>query len=324
MEQARGDDGALRDAAAGTTEPMRTYFDQNRLGPETDRRFHACDLERVGGYVQIVPTVVEQMAPLVDVGTWGRNEARLLEQAAEAERAGDSLRKKGLDQQRWWNSQWRQTDGLYRIDRMSREEHALVENLLGPDGFAPECFPDARGPLDEHNDAKIVAQVVARGGTMPITSDTTIVDEVELARWHAGEGKRWNLKVENIVYDVDSLFTGWAKHPECGDSFVRTALGAFWPEDPRAGINIVREAVEAGVEALAQGQMPRFGKHLKAKIERHRDIRRLVEETRRQLPERTRGAERERRDMLEEDRSETGREKFTRAQPERRMPKGYE
>ena len=49
---------------------------------------------------------------------------------------------------------------------------------------------------------------------MPITSDTTIVDEVELARWHAGEGKRWNLKVENIVYDVDSLFTGWAKHPE--------------------------------------------------------------------------------------------------------------
>ena len=77
---------------------MRTYFDQNRLGPETDRRFHACDLERVGGYVQVVPAVVEQMAPLVDVGAWGRNEARLLEQAAEAERAGDALRKKGLDQ----------------------------------------------------------------------------------------------------------------------------------------------------------------------------------------------------------------------------------
>ena len=62
---------------------MRTYFDQSRLGPETDRRFHACDLERVGGYVQVVPAVVEQMAPLVDVGAWGRNEARLLEQAAE-------------------------------------------------------------------------------------------------------------------------------------------------------------------------------------------------------------------------------------------------
>ena len=151
-----------------------------------------------------------------------------------------------------------------------------------------------------------------------------MVDEVELARRHAGEGKRWNLKVENIVYDVDSLFTGWAKHPECGDRFVRTALGAFWPEDPRAGINTVREAVEAGVEALAPGHMPRFGKHLKAKIEQHRDIRRPVEETRRQLPERTRRAERERRDMLGEERSKAGREKFTRAQPERRTPKGYE
>ena len=87
---------------------MRTCFDQNRLDPETDRRFHACDLERVGGYVQVVPAVVEQMAPLVDVGAWGRNEARLLEQAAGAERAGDRLRKKGLDQQRWWTKwSWR-------------------------------------------------------------------------------------------------------------------------------------------------------------------------------------------------------------------------
>ena len=70
--------------------------------------------------------------------------------------------------------------------------------------------------------------------------------------------------------------------------------------------------------------LERVGGYVKAKIERHGDIRRLVEETRHQLPERTRKAERERRDMLGEGRSKAGREKPPRAQPERRMPKGYE
>lgn len=37
---------------------------------ETDRRYHATDLERVGGYVQVVPAVVERLAPLVTVGAW--------------------------------------------------------------------------------------------------------------------------------------------------------------------------------------------------------------------------------------------------------------
>ena len=51
-----------------------TYFDQNRLMDETDRRFHATDLERVGGYVQVVPAVVERLAPLVTVGAWSFSE----------------------------------------------------------------------------------------------------------------------------------------------------------------------------------------------------------------------------------------------------------
>ena len=33
---------------------MRTFLEVDRLASETDRRFHATDLERAGGTVQIV------------------------------------------------------------------------------------------------------------------------------------------------------------------------------------------------------------------------------------------------------------------------------
>ena len=66
-----------------------TYFDQNRLIDETDRRFHATDLERVGGYVQVVPAVVERLAPLVTVGAWSFSERVLQDAEAIAEALGN-------------------------------------------------------------------------------------------------------------------------------------------------------------------------------------------------------------------------------------------
>ena len=56
---------------------MRTYFDQNRLVSQTDRRFHATDIELAGGYVQIVPAVAARMTPQVRVGAWSFTETTL-------------------------------------------------------------------------------------------------------------------------------------------------------------------------------------------------------------------------------------------------------
>ena len=53
----RGVAGRPGDALRAQGETGRAV--QNRLSPETRRRFHACDLERAGGYVQVVPAVVE-------------------------------------------------------------------------------------------------------------------------------------------------------------------------------------------------------------------------------------------------------------------------
>ena len=79
-----------------------TYFDQNRLIDETDRRFHATDLERVGGYVQVVPAVVERLAPLVTVGAWSFSERVLQDAEAIAEALGfhDEIRNLARRRQR--------------------------------------------------------------------------------------------------------------------------------------------------------------------------------------------------------------------------------
>ena len=113
---------------------MRTFFDQNRLVNETDRRFHASDIELGGGYVQIVPAVAARMTPQVRVGAWGFSERTLAEaERIESER-GRSNEMRALREQRWWVRQWRQRNGLYRVRELTSEEDAVAQRLLGPVG----------------------------------------------------------------------------------------------------------------------------------------------------------------------------------------------
>ena len=91
---------------------MRTYLDQNRLVKQADRRFHAADLERAGGVVQVVPAVVERLAPQVAVGAWSWSDRQIERREALANPADDpgALRAQG-----WWCRQWRLPSGLCRV-----------------------------------------------------------------------------------------------------------------------------------------------------------------------------------------------------------------
>ena len=39
---------------------MTTYFDQNRILRDSDRRLHAADMEQSGGFIQIVPAIAQR------------------------------------------------------------------------------------------------------------------------------------------------------------------------------------------------------------------------------------------------------------------------
>lgn len=277
---------------------FKPYYDENRLLHETDRRFHAADAERAGRTILTVPAVVRNMAPLVTPGAWGRNEQLLQQREAEARNEASYWDAERAAWQRWWNRQWRKEHGLYRVQTLTKGQKEFAQRLLDKGGFPEEAFPQAEGPIRGHNDAQILAEVAACGGTMLITSDTRMVDEVEMRRWQRSEGAQWGLDVVRLIYNVDDLYIGWASNPEAGNTFLEVAIGAYWPASPSAGINLVRDSVEEGIDALTRGHLPRMGAHIRHQLEVQRDLPRIVERVRGRLPQGTREAEDTRKKMI--------------------------
>ena len=285
---------------------MRTYFDLNRLGPETDRRFHAADLEFVDGYVQTVPAVVQRLAPRASIGAWAWSEQQIA--MAERQVRGGSARaareRRGLRMQRWWCRQWQRPGGLYRVHELSDEEEETSLALLGPGGIPQECFPRADGLLRDDNDANIVAQVITVGGTLLLTSNMVMVDDELLQRWFETDHNRWPVPTvgHRLVERVDALYERWWNAGEAErEALLAAAVAAFWPDDEGASASSVREATLGGIRALARGHFRRFAPLLAERLAAEVDFGDRVERVRHELPVRMRHAERQRRAMLTED-----------------------
>ena len=80
---------------------LHTFLDVDRLRNETDRRFHASDIQRVDGAVQVVPSAAFKLAPRVTPRAWGRNEQHLGILATEAIEQGNTLEWIGIQRERW-------------------------------------------------------------------------------------------------------------------------------------------------------------------------------------------------------------------------------
>ena len=300
---------------------MRTYFDQNRIMFETERRWHAADMEYSGGYIQVCPAVATRMAPRLMVGAWGLNERRMQEDLQRAKEEGDLREVKKIQQQRWWNGLWRTGGGLYQVAELNKEERTYANNLLGKEGLPQEAFRRQEGPLEENNDAAILAEVIAKDGIMLITSDKAFVDEVELDRWTREEGKMWGITRTKLVYQADDLFVKWAENPRHRERMLRSTLGAWWPTSPQASEDEIKEQTERGLERLRKGHLPRIAAHLQMQLEHRRDIREVVEEVRNNLPQSMRRAEQQRTKMFEEVRQAGKVERV--AEPAKAYPDGY-
>ena len=107
---------------------LATYHDENRLIHETDRRLHAADMELSGGYIQVVPAVAKKLAAFVQEGALAWSEGQTQQAEALQDDAEEARRLRG---ERWWISEWRRKDGLYRLKRLTGEERALTRLLLG-------------------------------------------------------------------------------------------------------------------------------------------------------------------------------------------------
>lgn len=269
-----------------------TYFDQNRIGPQSDRRLHAADIERVGGQVQIVPAVAERLAPLAQTLNWPWSKRVLEEALKQATEEGDQRQCTNIRRQRWWVEQWSRKDGLYTVRKLQPAERQIRDEVLGPSGMPAGCFPTIQGEVADENDARIVAEVLAVGGRMIITSNMKSMDHIQLNAWVKANQNRFGWHMDRLLYEADELFSGWLETIEGRRAMTRSCLAAFWPEDEHASRTDIKYEVEDALGRLEEGHLPKFSRGILNYLERATDMERLLAEVRGNLPERMRQGER--------------------------------
>ena len=284
---------------------IRTYFDQNCLQEEVDRRLHAADMELAGGRIQVVPAIIERLAPAVHVGAWGWSETQLKQTEmmleATAENRNKCHRIRNLRQQRWWCGEWKKNNGLYWVHELNQEEQAIAEALVGPGGMPKDCFPRAEdGPLGMDNDANIVAQTIAVGGTLIITGNMVMVEDDQLHEWMRRTQNQWPVRhSQGLVQRVDKLYREWWSHPQGPTELTKSVIGAHWPADENAETDEVMAGARRGAAAMSRGHFKKFGPILEAHLQKTDVVVELVQDVRKNLPARMRKAERERRMIME-------------------------
>ena len=282
---------------------LATYYDENRLLHESDRRLHATDMEISGGYIQIVPAVARSIVRSVQETALQWSEGQIAQAIAMQD---DPFQKRDLLRQKWWIDEWRRKNGLYRIRNLTKGEREITRYLLGRDGMPSEAFPRAQGNLEDDNDARIVAEVIACNGRMIITSNRVLIERKVLDEWLAKQQNRWpDLTSERLLAEVDPLYTRWWNgHPDGPELMTRIILNAYWPESKDAPRECVIESVTNGVEALRRGHLSEFATLVQERLEKTDTIDREIEHTRRNLLTRTRQAERRRKAILDEDQAD--------------------
>ena len=282
---------------------LATYHDQNRLIHETDRRFHAADMELSGGYIQVVPAVAKKLSPFVQgsahKGALAWSEGQTLQAEALQDDAMEVRRLRG---ERWWISEWRRGDGLYQLKQLSPEEKVLSRMLLGPDGLPTDAFPRAQGRLADDNDAQMVAEVMACRGQMVITSNRVLVEKDVLNAWLMRNQNHWpGLSADKLLADVDPLYTRWWEaFPVAPKVLTRIVLNAYWPKNENAQSEEVMAEAKKGAEALERGHMKNFAERVLDRLRKTDTIREEIRGTRQELARKMRNAETRRRAILDE------------------------
>ena len=279
---------------------LATYHDENRLIHETDRRLHAADMELSGGYIQVVPAVAKKIAAFVQEGALAWSEGQTQQAEALQDDAEEARRLRG---ERWWISEWRRKDGLYRLKRLTGEERALTRLLLGRDGLPTDAFPRAQGRLADDNDAQMVAEVMASGGRMIITSNRVLIEKDMLDEWLKRNQNHWpGLSSDKLLADVDPLYTRWWKgHPLGPKLMTRIVLNAYWPQNERAQTEEVIAEAKKGAQSLERGHMKNFAGLVLERLRKTDTIREEITKMRQGLARKTHNAEIRRKVMLDEE-----------------------
>ena len=264
--------------------------DTSELLRPTQRKLHAAWWELQGQPVRATIAVARELAA----------EAALVAEFGGESSAERLLRQEGhrltpkreseLRQHAWWAAEWRAPDGPYRIVVPTREQEDIVHRIL--DRFDPRCFPAATTADDILTlpDARIVAESLAVGADLLLTSNLGSIDRVEVNEWAKANGRRLGFPPRDVVYPADATLVEWTRTAEGLDRAIQAGMLACWPAEDAAPAREVIDATRDGVGAMRRGtggKLVEFADRIRNGIAHHPDPVDLVERTRATFPSST-------------------------------------
>lgn len=138
------------------------------------RKLHAALAEIAGRKVLVPPTVATELAPLV--APEGLNvRTSEAEQLLKANPQLGKSRRREVEQQAWWASVWRDDKSPYGIIQLTEEQRELTNQLRK--SLPVTGFRNAKaGYVADHRDARIVAESMAVGAKVLLTSNLRSIE----------------------------------------------------------------------------------------------------------------------------------------------------
>ena len=281
-------------------EHQEIFHDTNRFSYPTQRRFHAVWCEWNGRKMLATETTAREIAGAVNPCLLDLSRRQLREQW-EAEKQQGTLgweRRVDLAIQDWWAEQWGAPEGVFEVRPPgSDEERERIRDLLlrlpakAFRGVRPEAIP-------RHNDARIVAETIAREGAMVTTGNMVKLDHELVNKWTEREGMREG-EGGPVIQTADQLIISWSNEHE--RETLQVGLLAAWPEDPGAPGETVLNEFEKSLGTYDEALLPNTKERMITLLYAEETIGDLIEETRAKLPlwvTQARGKQRRRRQAV--------------------------
>ena len=248
------------------------------------RKLHAALAEIAGRKVLVPPTVATELAPLV--APEGLNvRTSEAEQLLKANPQLGKSRRREVEQQAWWASVWRDDKSPYGIIQLTEEQRELTNQLRK--SLPVTGFRNAKaGYVADHRDARIVAESMAVGAKVLLTSNLRSIEHDAVNAWAVANGPRFGLRAEAVVHEADGVLTAQAQGRDGRDRLVQAGLMACWPLDDRTAADAIIDAATSRIRKASQqsGRLPETGAVLVDALQDKDRARELVERVRQGLP----------------------------------------
>ena len=266
--------------------------DTTELTRDTQRKLHAAWWELKGKQLLATPAVAEELAPLgapgaAEAGAKASDHLTALIREAQSE-----ARKQRLRIQQWWATQWENPRSPYGITKLNAQQEEIRAAVLQQ--IDESCFPGADA-MELHADARIVAESIALGAKMLLTSDTGTMNRTRVNEWAKRNGDRLGFPARDVCYAADNTLVKWTHAPADVQKWLQAGMIACWPATDDAPASQVINETLARIDLMrsgSTGKLVEAAERLINELRGHPDPLGMVEATRKLLPSATVDSER--------------------------------